>query len=170
MAVSSSTTSIPLYPDSTAPTSPNDFYLCHPYYGEGLSTLQCGMAAEALPSSPNPQTYFLREMGHTHSLPMTIAYGDYQNDWAPGIMSILIILGDCRVSVEAAGATLPSTIRMIPKHLQGLAGWVINRCVVHADGLGGFTTFGFSELMDFLLNPRSDLQEGYREPIYPVES
>ena len=74
MATSSTASSHPLFPRPLAPLA-SELVLCHPYYGESLSALQCGMAAGVLPSSPNPQTYYTQQRGYPYSLPVSVTYG-----------------------------------------------------------------------------------------------
>ena len=80
------------------------------------------------------------------------------------------MLGECRISVEAAGPTTTPAANMIPDHIRGFAGWIINRCVVGARGLGGFMTLGLSDLITFLLDPTSNTRTGLRKSTYLTQT
>ena len=80
------------------------------------------------------------------------------------------ILGECRVSVETAGPTTPRAANMIPDHIRGFAGWIINQCVVGSRGLGGFMTLGLPDLITFLLDPTSNIDRSFRMSTYLTQT
>ena len=60
--------------------------------------------------------------------------------------------GNCHISVEHAGPDFaaPTTIRIIPDEIRGMAGHVIDQCVLYENGIGGFVTKGFAHLLEYI--------------------
>lgn len=50
---------MPRYISGVEPTFP-DFHFCHPYYGQHLDTMACGLAELKLPQGAAPQEYRAR--------------------------------------------------------------------------------------------------------------
>lgn len=61
------------------------------------------------------------------------------------------------ISVEVAGPAVPSTMNLIPNEIRGMAGWVIERCVIEGAGSGGFVTKDISNLIRVIVNPETNL-------------
>ena len=77
----------------------------------------------------------------------------------------LFKLGDCDISVEIAGLDMES-FSLRPDTVRELAGWVINRCV-QGPGFGGFATLGINNLINYVVNPATDLRAPYRRSLCP---
>ncbi|KAL8841766.1 MAG: hypothetical protein Q9170_000799 [Blastenia crenularia] len=65
--------------------------------------------------------------------------------------------GGCAVSVEVAGPNLPATYTVVPDTIRTLAGQIINECVGRASRVGGFATLDIEKLIDYVVDPSSDL-------------
>ena len=66
------------------------------------------------------------------------------------------------ISVEIAGPNLPETYTAAPDSIRSLTTEVINRCVTTGRGKGGFATMGIRTLVDYVVDPSSNL-ETYRK-------
>lgn len=75
-------------------------------------------------------------------------------------------IGGCQISVEVAGPNLPQTYSLVPDTVHSLASHIINECVGRAGKVGGFATLDIGNLIDWVINPSSDLGR-YRKPFGP---
>ena len=66
------------------------------------------------------------------------------------------------VSVELAGPTIPHTMNLIPNDIRGMAGWVIDQCVVDRTGSGGFVTKDLLNLIRYVVDPATDINAPFR--------
>lgn len=55
---------------------------------------------------------------------------------------------------------------LIPDVIRGLAGQVIQSCVVEWGGVGGYVTEGFANMVNHLTAPDTNLLLPYREPVH----
>ncbi|KAL8712854.1 MAG: hypothetical protein Q9220_003062 [cf. Caloplaca sp. 1 TL-2023] len=121
----------------TAPSAP-DFDICDRRYGMGLDIPQCDVVVGRMDIGSESTTYQL----------------------------IDIETGNCMVSIELAGPHLPATYDIVPDTIQRLANHVINECVGRAGHEGGFATVDISKLIDYVVDPSSDV-EHYRKFFFP---
>lgn len=70
------------------------------------------------------------------------------------------------MSVEVAGPTLPDTFTLVPDTIQSMAAQLVNECVGRSGRQGGFATFGIGKLIDYVVDPSTDL-EAYRKLQHP---
>ena len=75
------------------------------------------------------------------------------------------------ITLEQAGPNpSPGPIMISPDDVRGMAGYVIQQCVVEEGGIGGFVTANFSNMIDYILDPNTDINNPYRELIYTMLS
>lgn len=65
------------------------------------------------------------------------------------------VLGECYITVEIAGPRPYLSVALDPADLRGMAGWVIARCVLLTNGIGGFITRHFEDLVRYTADPRN---------------
>ena len=63
------------------------------------------------------------------------------------------------VSVEIAGPHPPPTYAVVPDAVGSLASHIINECVGRAHGQGGFATMDIGRIVDYVVDPKKDLEE-----------
>ena len=56
--------------------------------------------------------------------------------------------GSCSVTIEVAGPVEGTYYNIAPSTIRGLAGWVIDRCIISSHGIGGFVTYELSSFID----------------------
>ena len=73
--------------------------------------------------------------------------------------------GDCHISIELAGAALPSSVSLLPSDIASRAIKIIEECVINQSGTGGFGTLSFSNLLGHVLSAQAipDDGVGYRK-------
>ena len=158
-------------PPAIAPLDP-DFSICSSFYGTGLSIRQCSLAANNLPWFPFSRTYQVLSSQHVapapYTLPSSRVQGQY-SEQATGFETgtgLHLNLGECVVSVELAGPSLPAMYAVSPDTIRGMAGWVINKCV-HDSGTGGFVTHNIGAMLQFLSNPLLPLRSPFGKTYDP---
>lgn len=65
------------------------------------------------------------------------------------------------VQVEVAGPNLPQTIELVPNAIRDMAEWVLNTCAKGADHTGGFLTSDMSAMKDWIVDPKTNLDDSY---------
>ena len=70
------------------------------------------------------------------------------------------------VSLEVAGPSKPPTVILAPDRARGMAGWLLLQCV--KNGLGGFMTYGFAEILGYVSDPTTVLTQPFRTMIAPL--
>ena len=71
------------------------------------------------------------------------------------------------ITLEQAGPSPhPGLIMLSPDDVRGMAGYVVQKCVTDGGGVGGFVTSGFSNMVDYVLDPNTNLNDPYRESTY----
>ena len=110
-------------------------------------------AASLLPEGTTPVIYFIHdpELGplaanvsspelerHEHQLPFTESFGDVS------------------IAVDVSGPVEINRFTVVPNDIRGMAAYVASQCLGTA-GWGGFVTREIQELLDFVTDPRSDI-------------
>ena len=136
-----------------------DFLLCNPFYGTGLRTFQCYEAADSLATGSYNIMYGTAgsHMPRQYVLPISLNYGEYPRVEAfPSTgnrLSLLRTLGNCWISVEPSGPSVPAMMQLLPDDIRKRAAATIQTCVAGRSGIGGFATLGFNALSEYLLPP-----------------
>ena len=115
-----------------------DFVLCHPVYGTGLSVDACYGAHDQFPDGLASTEYY--HLGHE---PYCLPFSRSSRG--------------CRVSLDVAGFPVAPVGTAIPNTLKSLAATLIQSCVADHEGLGGFGTIGLNRLLQWSLNPASNI-------------
>lgn len=68
------------------------------------------------------------------------------------------------ISVEVAGPSPYQTYTLVPDTVRTLAAHIVNECVGRAGKVGGFATLDIGRLIDFVIDPCTDLAV-YCEPL-----
>ena len=124
-----------------APTPP-DIVLCHADYGLGLTTRDGFLAGAQLPDSKYPQQYFVGRTSAQYHLPFYVSFG-----------SVVI-------SVEVGGPSAVRSITLTPNQLRGMAGYLVSHCV-GTEKTGGFITTKIANVVDYVTDPKADLDLPY---------
>ncbi len=66
------------------------------------------------------------------------------------------------ISIEVAGPHIYQTYVLVPDAVHSLASHIINECIGRGRKVGGFATLDIGRLIDFVIDPSTDLQE-YRK-------
>ena len=77
------------------------------------------------------------------------------------------LLGGCTVAVQLAGPADPrglGTYMLNPEEIKSLAYFLVGRCVMAQDGLGGFATGAFENMLNFVNSPGTNLHTPFRKP------
>ena len=123
-----------------------DFHLCDRIYGSDLKITDCGQVRLDLLAQVRPGSYYTNFITATGpSFPIVVSHGD------------------CMIKIEAAGPNLPRTLPVDPVVLGNMAYWLITRCVVAMNGLGGFVTNGLSALQEYATNLDHDPRDTFRK-------
>ncbi|KAF6221663.1 hypothetical protein HO133_001631 [Letharia lupina] len=142
--------SLPLQvgPSPVIPTAP-DYGICDRRYGDHLTPLLCGWAAETLIKGDSLVPYTVR--GGVPG-PQTLPY--------------TAIFGNCKIWIEIAGPATPQIYEAVPNEIREMAGWVIEQCVGgNGRGHGGFATKDISELTAYVTEPDANIGG-----MYPISS
>lgn len=62
------------------------------------------------------------------------------------------------MSIEVAGPILPATYSLVPDTIQSMANELVNGCVGRSGRQGGFATLDIGKLIDYIVDPSSDLE------------
>ncbi|KAL8791183.1 MAG: hypothetical protein Q9213_000140, partial [Squamulea squamosa] len=146
MAANTSVLTLPR--PSDMPTLP-DFDICDRRYGMNLDIPQCDVAAGRLDIGSARTTYHISDPAGPHTLPRSIDYGQWFFTTQP---------------VEVAGPHTYQTYVLVPDTVHSIASHLINECVGRAGKVGGFATLDIGRLIDFVIDPSTDLT------VYPPSS
>ncbi|MCJ1452444.1 hypothetical protein MMC28_002787 [Mycoblastus sanguinarius] len=124
-------------PVPIVPTPPN-FVLCNSEYGYPLNKRDGIYAAGSLPVGTLPEQYFLDNPSAQYTLPFHATYG--------GVV----------ISVEVGGPSDVQSISLVPNDIRGMAAYLANRCS-GARYMGGFVTKGLGPLINYVTNPKMNL-------------
>ena len=149
-------------------TSPPDFILCNNIYGANLSPQDCFIAANShLPAGNEPLVFNTDPSIHQfYEFPLVVRHGRSHVECKSN-EKLMVHLGGCQISVEAAGPNLPPSIVIIPDDLRRNARSITEKCVISRWGIGGFSTFGIRSLILYTLDSMSDLIGPYRKDLRP---
>ena len=64
------------------------------------------------------------------------------------------------ISVEVAGPNRPLSYSVIPDDIRGMAQYVIQECVEYRGGIGGFSTLGLGNLVNYVVAHQADPELG----------
>ncbi|KAL2038089.1 hypothetical protein N7G274_009036 [Stereocaulon virgatum] len=130
-----------------------DFVFCHSAYGRGLSHLRetALRVAGTLPRDTSQIEYTVNDE--------EVPYNVYDLPYQTHVGSPITI------TVDVSGPVNIRTIRLVPNNIRNMAAYVATRCIGN-EGNGGFITMGIQHLVNFVTDPRSNLEA----PIYPPDS
>ena len=74
-------------------------------------------------------------------------------------------IGHCTVAIEIAGPSLPAYVPLIPYQIRYIANYVINKCVLERNGIGGFMTQGLDRQYRYLTSTHHIISDGFRKGI-----
>lgn len=145
---------------------PPDFGICDRRYGVKLDIPQCDVAAGRLDFGSASTEYRISDQEGLHTLPRSIEYGQSSHS-SPTLARKADNRhsGNCMVSVEVAGPHLPQTYTVVPDAVGSLAGHIINECVGRAGREGGFATMDIGELIDYVVDPSTELERYRKETV-----
>ena len=128
------------------PPTPPDFYLCHPFYGRNLVTLECEAAAHLLPAGRAP-----------------LLVVSPQISYRPNVVES----GNCKITVqwmnpenETGNSNNFPTVTV--DSIRQMASWLITSCVT-LSALGGFSTIGLQNAIDWIADeaiPEATIRDG----------
>ena len=148
--LNSSTPPVPI-----PPTAPN-FVFCSGAYGTGLRRDEAFKAASLLPQGTIPVTYSIeRPEGDGLAANFSALNLEYR-------LPFLELFGDVSISIDVSGPVNIDKLNVVPNDLRGMTAYVANQCLGR-DRVGGFITKKIQGLVDFVTNPRSNIND----PIYP---
>ena len=137
------------------PAAPN-FVFCSGAYGTGLSPDEALKAAGLLPQGTMPVTYSVEEPeGDGVAANFSALNLEYR-------LPILELWGGVSISADVSGPVNIDRINVVPNDIRGMAAYVANQCLGRG-GVGGFITKKIQGLVDFVTDPRSNIND----PIYP---
>ena len=118
------------------PVSP-DSYACSYIYGENIIPSACQRLVDShWPTGNEPMRVYFRDPpgGNYMNLPYTLRGAG------------------CSVSIEYAGpnAGITHYVKISPNELRGLAAYVIQKCPIEHNGIGGFGTVGLDNAVTFV--------------------
>ena len=131
-------------PPVPIPPVPPNFAFCSDAYGTGLTLIDAMHAGGLLPQGTMPVTYSVGDSESRSKLPFLISFDDV---W---------------ISLDVSGPNHITEINLIPNEIRGMAAHLANTCVRHS-GVGGFVTKRIQGLVDFVTDPKSDIEN----PPYP---
>ncbi|MCJ1227305.1 hypothetical protein MMC12_003960 [Toensbergia leucococca] len=75
----------------------------------------------------------------------------------------MTILGSCVISVNSAGPAAAETnvFWIVPNEIRQMAGWLISRCAISANGIGGLYTTGVGDMIQHITDPDANLSAPY---------
>ena len=132
------TSLIPAVP--TPPIVPN-FAVCAPAYGWELSPGNAIFVADILPRGNFPVSYTVN-----------------QDLKAPGFYDLPYEThsGSVSVTVNVAGVADIDSIQLVPNEIRGMTAYIIEQCLMQRRS-GGFMTKGIQGLVDYVIDPTSDV-------------
>lgn len=142
-----------MIPAAIPPVSPN-FAFCNGDYGTGLSHNEALQAASLLPQGTMPITYSIEEP-EMNDLVANVSATAYR-------IPFVEYFGDVTIAADVSGPIELDSIVIVPNDLRGMAAYVADQCIRHK-GVGGFITKRIQGLVDFVTDPKSDIDA----PRYP---
>ena len=142
-------------PPVSIPPVPPNFAFCNGAYGTGLKNEDAINAGGLLPQGIMLVTYSIERETQDPAANISARDSKYR-------LPILQYHGGVWISVDIAGPVNINKINVVPNDIRGMAGYVANHCV-RRGGVGGFVTKRIQGLVDFVTNPRSDIED----PDYP---
>ena len=129
-----------------APALP-DFHVCSTFYASNVYLNDCRNAANVL-------------LGTLKSVPFAYTAANLPPPADSGKSAHVLLgsfnlrptffAGGCRMAIEVGGPYLPPTME-IPSEadIADMARWLISHCVVASNGIGGFVTKNFNQMMGY---------------------
>ena len=142
------------------PPAPPDFITCDPSYGTGLSTVDCLLAASQIREGASQVSWLLSvqsadQQGNGDIIPKEYVHGQWIYHCFSAYRSLLMLrfIGSCVVSIQFSYYRGDQrgllTYNAAPNDLSEVAARVVQQCVTLRRGLGGFATFGISNLISY---------------------
>ena len=150
-----------------------DYHVCDNIYGSDLKITDCGQARLNLLEQVTAGLYHTYATGTSRNFPITASSGMcFRPDGWLIFQCLQPIIGDCQIIVEAAGPTVPRALNVDPVTLGNMAYWVISRCVIATNGLGGFVTNGLQAMQEYSTDLGQDPRVNYRtvKPLILLEN
>ena len=139
-------------PTGIADPAASDMAWCSSELGDSLRTMDCSTAARELPAVNTPTSYTTGLVNShpnwnrsTYDLPYRVSHGQ------------------CEVWVEMVGGGENfnyhnQQISLIPSRIQGLAAFVIDRCVA-TQSIGGYVTDGLEGMVEYIERLPTDMDD-----------
>ena len=136
------------------PVAPN-FVFCSGAYGTGLIRDHAINAGGLLPQGTMPVTYSVEEPEDNLAANVSVLSPEYR-------LPFLESSGGVWIAVDVSGPVDINSINVVPNDIRGMAAYVANQCLGRGQ-VGGFITKRIQGLVDFVTDPRSDIDA----PTYP---
>ena len=152
------------------PATPNA-HRCSDDYGKGLSLTQCYGAGAQFPTGSQPMPYEVNGKDSPYVIPFVGQQGLSLKsaNTSKGFNGLNNLIGNCMITLEQAGPSPnPGPIMISPDDVRGMAGYVVQQCVADGGGVGGFVTASFENMIDYILNPDTDINGPYRKCTFTI--
>ena len=135
----------------SVPIVPPDSVHCYNDYGIHLQFDEALHAITQLPEGILPVTYTVGEP-ETKNYAANVSALAAEHE-----LPFLEFYGGLALSVKMSGPVDIRSVRIVPNVIREMAGWVASDCIARGAGVGGFVTYGIRGLIDFVIDPTSDL-------------